>query len=196
MRQENYKKLCLELFGTTDVRKLRSMAEQIQPEEAEKPGRNRRFSAGDVADMERMLAQGRSICEIAASYQTSRQMVRRCVNRMPEPGCTLRIEYFSQNQVCTIIDVDGPHKRLWIQNRTNDMLHRAFGTNEHPNWDDLTHFLEARCVPRTRGHLQAILNSLKMDEYDPLQLAERTQGRTAEDNMWLKFHHYPGRSGK
>lgn len=84
MRQADYKKLCQELFGTTDVRKLRKMAEQIQNEAAETAGR-RRFSSGDVADMERLLAQGRSISEIAVCYQTSRQMVRKCVTRAPEP---------------------------------------------------------------------------------------------------------------
>ena len=36
-----------------------------------------------------------------------------------------------------------------------------------------------------------ILKELQLTDYDPLQIVEKTKGRTAEDDMWLKFAYYP-----
>lgn len=36
------------------------------------------------------------------------------------------------------------------------------------------------------------LARFSLDSYDPLQIVERTRGKTAEDNMWLKFQYYEG----
>ena len=36
-----------------------------------------------------------------------------------------------------------------------------------------------------------LLKQLQLTSYDPLQIVEKTRGRTVEDDMWLKFNHYP-----
>jgi hypothetical protein len=36
-----------------------------------------------------------------------------------------------------------------------------------------------------------ILGGLQLTDYDPLQIVEKTKGKTAEDDMWLKFTYYP-----
>ena len=53
----------------------------------------------------------------------------------------------------TLIDVDFLGRRIRIQNRTEDILHRAFGTNMHPTWEDFEIFLQERCFPASRGNV-------------------------------------------
>lgn len=126
--------------------------------------------------------------ETAQMYGTSRQSI----SERPKDGCTLRITYLYQQHPCTLIDVDFLHQRIYIQNQTDDLLHRAFGVNEQPTWRDFELFLQDRCFPPTRGMLQDELSRLGLDSYDPLQIVERTHGRTAEDSMWLRFQYDQG----
>ena len=62
----------------------------------------------------------------------------------------------------------------------------AFGTNELPTWEDFELFLEERCVPRERAGLREYLEALGLEEYDPLDIVRKTQGRMAEDDQWLE----------
>ena len=75
--------------------------------------------------------------------------------------------------------------------KTKDMLHRAFGVIENPTWNDFEMFMKERCFPATRGNAKEILKELQLTCYDPLQIVEKTGGRAAEDDMWLKFNYYP-----
>ena len=75
--------------------------------------------------------------------------------------------------------------------RTDDMLHRAFGVVEKPTWEHFEEFLADRCFPETRGNLKAILKELNIGSYDKLQIVEKTKGRTTDDNLWIKFKYYP-----
>jgi len=71
------------------------------------------------------------------------------------------------------------------------MLRRAFGAIENPSWIDFENFLKERCFPATRGNAKELLKQLGITDYDPMQIVEKTRGRTAEDDMWLKFNYYP-----
>lgn len=62
----------------------------------------------------------------------------------------------------------------------------AFGANELPTWEDFELFLEERCVPRERAGLREYLEALGLEEYDPLDIVRKTQGRMAEDDQWLE----------
>ena len=118
-------------------------------------------------------------------------MIGRYLNEKPAEGYTLRLTYMYQQHPCTIIDVDFLNQRVMVQNKTKDMLHRAFGVIEKPTWNDFEIFLKERCFPATRGNAKEILKELQLTSYDPLQIVEKTRGRTAEDDMWLKFNYYP-----
>ena len=71
------------------------------------------------------------------------------------------------------------------------MLDRAFGVIEEPTRKDFEQFLLSRCFPQSRGYVKAIFQNLGVQSYDPLEIAEATGGRTAEDNMYLTFMTYP-----
>ena len=112
-------------------------------------------------------------------------------NQDPPEGFTLRMTYMYQQDPCTVIDVDFLNRRIRIENRTEDLLHRAFGVNETPDWRDFEEFLLDRCFPATRGDAKELLQAMQLTDYDPLQIVEKTNGRTAEDDLWIKVQYYP-----
>ena len=187
----DYRKLCLELFGTDDVDELTKIAQVHREKNPRKAGRKKKFTAEDVQRIRSLLENGMTMQEAAKRFNTSRQVIGKYLNEKPAEGYTLRMTYMYQQHPCTIIDVDFLNQRIMVQNKTNDMLHRAFGVVEHPTWDDFETFLKERCFPATRGNAKEILKQLQLTSYDPLQIVEKTRGRTAEDDMWLKFHYYP-----
>lgn len=187
----DYHKLCLDLFGTDDVNKLTKIAQIYKEKNPRNAGRKKKFTAEDIQAIRSLLESGTTVNEVAKRFQTSRQVIGKYLNQKPAEGYTLRITYMYQQYPCTIIDVDFLNQRVMVQNKTNDMLHRAFGVVEHPTWDDFATFLKERCFPTTRGNAKEILKQLQLTCYDPLQIVEKTRGRTAEDDMWLKFHYYP-----
>ena len=78
-------------------------------------------------------------------------------------------------------------------NKTDEVIHQAFGVKAKPNWEDFEYFLESRCFPRTRDHLKLVLRDLGLDSYDPLAIIEKTEGRMAEDKQWINLMYYhPG----
>lgn len=187
----DYQKLCVNLFGTDDVKTLTSPSHTIGKKNTRNAGRKKIFTSDNIADIRDSLAAGVSTKEIAEKYHTSRQVVEKYINKAPEPGYTMRMTYYFRNRPCTIIDVNFEKEEIMIQNRTADIVHRAFGVVEDPTWDDFNEFLKYRCVPQTRGNIKKILADLSLTSYDPLQIIEKTQGRLADDDMWVKIKYYP-----
>lgn len=189
MAATNYRKLCQELFGTDDVESLRNIAAQLQQKNPRGAGRRKKFTAADRKKMQELQQAGVSVQEIARQFGTSRQLIGKYLCAPRPDGTSLRLIYMYHHQPCTVIDVDFLRQKVYIQNRTSDILHRAFGVNEAPDWADFEDFLRERCFPSTRGFLEEELRCLGLDTYDPLQIVEKTGGRTAEDDMWLKFQY-------
>lgn len=190
----DYRKLCVELFGTDDVSELKEVAKSIQAKNTRNAGRKRKFTPDDVREMQTLIEDGMTVNEVAERFHTSRQVIGKYLNAKPADGYTLRMTYMYQQHPCTMIDVDFLNQRVKIRNKTKDLLHRAFGVVEEPTWDDFEGFLKERCFPAARGNVKDILDDFQITDYDPLQIVEKTKGRMAEDDMWLKFAYYPGRS--
>lgn len=185
----DYRKLCLELFGTDNVEELRKIAERVNSKNIRNAGRKRKFTEQEAREMRSLREDGVTVQDIACRFGTSRQIVSKYLNAPLANGYTMRMTYMFRNKACTTIDVNFLEQKIRIQNRTNDILHRAFGTNEQPTWEDFEIFLQERCFPSTRAYLKEELKALGLDSYDPLQIVERTKGRTAEDNLWLKIQY-------
>lgn len=194
MANVDYKAVCQELFGTTDVDELKRLAAQINQKNPRQAGRKKKFKHEDVERMRELRADGVPMQEIADRYGTSRQIVSKYLNQAPEDGYTMRMTLMYQNRPCTAIDVNFLQNKIKIQNYTKDILHRAFGIKEDPTWEDFYVFLQDRCFPKTRGNVKTVLAGLGLQDYDPLQIVEKTNGRTAEDDLWLKFQYY-GKAG-
>lgn len=98
-----------------------------------------------------------------------------------------KISYYDGNTCCTTIYIDMDARILRVKNHTNNLTKTAFGKNLTPTWDDLEQFLEERCIPRQRAGLREYLEAIGVDEYDPWRIIEKTEGRMAEDDQWIKI---------
>lgn len=106
---------------------------------------------------------------------------------IPAKEFPLRLWYMHRQTPCTLIDVDEINKAVSIRNFTNNIMFCAFGTEQHPTYTMYEEFLESRCFPRERDKMKLILKELDLPFYDPVMIIEKTQGRMAEDDFWIKF---------
>lgn len=173
---------------------MAKIAAELKTQNARNAERKKKFTHVDINAMEKLLAQGCTIQQVAEQFGTSRRIVTKYVNPKPNKGCTLRMTYMYGCRPCTVIDVDFLRQKVYIRNRTDDLLHRAFGVVENPSWEDFEEFLKSRCFPPSRGNVKAELQALGLTDYDPLQIVEKTHGCTVEDSLWLKFQYYPAES--
>lgn len=106
---------------------------------------------------------------------------------IPENKYPLRLWYMEGDHVCTMIDVDERLRKVRIRNYTHDVIKRAFGRDEHPTYEDYEAFLESRCFPRSRDKMKLILRDLDLPFYEPFMIIEKTGGRMAEDDFWIRI---------
>lgn len=192
--ETDYRKLCKELFGTDDAVELRRIAESIKKKNDRNAGRKKKFTEKDAERMAQMRDQGTGLQKIADEFGTSRQVIGRYLSKEPGKGNTMRLTYMYKQHPCTVIDVDFLNQKISIQNKTADMIHRAFGVKENPTWKDFEAFLRERCFPETRGNKKELLRQLGLTDYDPLQIIEKTRGRMANDEQWLKIRYLERRA--
>lgn len=97
----------------------------------------------------------------------------------------LLLSCYSEDTLCARIAADETEKTVCVENLATDYLKLPFGKNPNPSWADYQHFLEDRCIPKTRAGLQEYLEEIGVDSYEPLEIIRKTQGRMAEDDLWL-----------
>ena len=194
-------RICREIFGTDDVEELKEIARKARlyneqnikgrPQNVRNAGRKTRFGEEEIAGILQMDREGRKVTEIAEIMGTSRQTIYKYLEnekRLKEDAnVTMRMKYMYNDVLCTVIDVDFLHQKIYIDNRVNVPVFRAFGVIEHPTWEDFEYFLESRCFPRSRAGLKQLLKELGIAYYDPLLIIEKTQGRMAEDHHWIEI---------
>ena len=66
-------------------------------------------------------------------------------------------------------------------------MFRAFGREEKPDFQMYEEFLRSRCFPETRDKMKLVLKDLNLPFYDPFMIIEKTEGRMAEDNFWIRI---------
>lgn len=185
-----YKDLCTEIFGTDDIEQIRSKVKKNTRNAGRKPA----ITEEQLAEMIELRARGIAVNELAAKYKVTRQVISKYWRNATErPRYTLRMsvkdEYIG---LCAVIYVDFLHMKVAVENYTDDIVMRPFGVVTEPTWDDLEYFLEYRCWERGRADIKEILKSIGVDSYDPLQIIEKTDGRMADDNMWIEFAYCKG----
>ena len=107
--------------------------------------------------------------------------------RVPEKEYPIRLWYMFKREICTIIDVDERSRKVKIYNYTNNFIKKAFGRNEKPTFEEYEEFLESRCFPRQRDKIKLVLEDLNLPFYDPFMIIEKTEGRMAEDDFWIRI---------
>ena len=106
---------------------------------------------------------------------------------IPPKEVPLRMLYMYRDQICTLIDVDERNKSVSIRNYTNEIQYRAFGVNETPDYETYEAFLASRCFPEQRDKMKLILKDLDLPFYDPFLIVQKTEGRMAEDDFWIRI---------
>ena len=106
---------------------------------------------------------------------------------VPERKTNLRLWYMYKSMVCTVIDVDEMNRLVTIRNYISNPLYRAFGVDTEPDYEAYEAFLESRCFPRTMDKMKIELRALGIPFYDPLLIIEKTEGRMAEDDFWIRI---------
>lgn len=106
---------------------------------------------------------------------------------IPEKKLPLRLWYYYKNEVCTIIDADERNKIVQVYNYTNDHIMKAFGKSTEITYEMFEAFLESRCFPRERDKIKLELRELDLPFYDPMMIIEKTEGRMAEDEFWIRM---------
>lgn len=96
------------------------------------------------------------------------------------------LSYYDGQTLCSKIVADYTDQTICFENYTNHFLLTAFGNNPAPTWEEFQTFLEERCIPKSRAGLREYLDTIGVDQYDPLELIQKTEGRMAEDNQWLR----------
>ena len=99
----------------------------------------------------------------------------------------VKFEFYDGEILCTKIIADFTDETLSVENTTEHIVKTAFGKNEVPTWEDFQNFLEERCVPRSRSGIREYLETIGVEEYDPLEIIKKTNGRMAEDGQWIKL---------
>lgn len=108
---------------------------------------------------------------------------------VPEKVLPIRLWYMHEATPCTLIDVDEVNKQIQIKNFTDNILFRAFGKEENPDYNQYQEFLKSRCFPESRDKLKLLLRELDLPFYDPFLIIEKTDGRMAEDHFWIQIEH-------
>lgn len=194
------RRICREIFGTDQVLELKKIAEKAAQYDAlaegyplknvRKAGRKAGIGQQDIDDMIERYRRGESIRMIAEHLGVSRPTVYRYLEaerRMEtNPDIVMRMKYMHRDMLCSVIDIDFRHKKVYVTNKTDKILLRAFGVVTEPTWEEFMEFLESRCFPRTRARMKDILRDLGLDHYDPLQIIEKTKGQMAEDHQWIQ----------
>ena len=99
----------------------------------------------------------------------------------------MKFEFYDGELLCTKIIADFTDETLSVVNVTENIVKTAFGKNETPTWNDFLNFLEERCVPRSRSGIREYLETIRVEEYNPLEIIKKTNGRMAEDNQWIRW---------
>lgn len=116
---------------------------------------------------------------LSGSEFASRQLAR---------GHEVRIlRLYDGDVLCSTIYADFTERSIMAENQAVPSIKTAFGNNPIPSWKDFQWFLEERCIPRQRAGLREYLETLGLEEYDPLAIIEKTGGRMAEDQQWLSM---------
>ena len=99
----DYRKLCVELFGTDDESTLRKIAAEYRKKNTRNAGRKRKIADEDIHKMRAMRNAGTSMQELARTFGLSRQTVERYLNTAAGDGCTMRITYMFRSSLVRLL---------------------------------------------------------------------------------------------
>ncbi len=165
-----------------DIRRLREVLDMTQKEFAEFANCSKRTVENWESKDENITGPIVTLVEILTRKPEYVDKLK-----LPKDRLKLRLFYMFNNTVCTVIDVDELTRQILIHNYIDNPLYRAFGANLEPTYEDYEEFLRSRCFPETRDKIKLELKRLDIPFYDPVMIIEKTEGRMADDDFWIKI---------
>lgn len=108
------------------------------------------------------------------------------INSAKKKGHSIvKLSYYNDVDLCTVIVADYTAETVKFENFTDNSINTAFGLKTNVSWQDYNDFLKDRCIPESREGLKYYLNSINVDEFNPLEIIKKTKGKMAEDNQWI-----------
>lgn len=163
---------------------LEKLEQQKQEKKSQKRGRPS-VSTEKKAQVLALCRQGNTMRAIAGKTALALSTVHKIITEAAEESKRVYV-YMDREKLATIIEACAVTQKVYIINFTDDMLSRAFGVNEKPDWDDFEEFMESRCMPRTRYGIREELSYMGIEIYDPFQIVEKTKGRVHGDGQSLE----------
>ena len=81
--------------------------------------------------MRKMYASGASVVQIAKYFNVTRPTVYKYINirkRWEEDNFVkVRLDYMYDDELCTVIDVDFKHEKVYVENQTDKVLLTEIG---------------------------------------------------------------------
>lgn len=171
-----------ENIGGAEIKELRKRLGFTQKEFAE-------FIGSSKPSVERWEASAKPVTGPVVLLLQLLKMYPESVEalKLPPLEYPMRLFYMHNQDICTIIDIDMGKRLIKINNYTGNIMFRAFGAVEKPDYRQFEDFLESRCFPRTLDKMKLMLKELDLPFYDPLMIIEKTEGRMAEDDFWIRI---------
>lgn len=97
---------------------------------------------------------------------------------------TYSFDYLKEDNLIAKVSVDD--KTVSVENYTDDIVDRPFGTCTNPGFEELERLYEERCFPESRANAKQILKD-KPYGYDRLSIIQDTHGVLLDDCYWVRF---------
>ena len=136
-----------------------------------------------------LLFDGRSIRIAKACDMDEFLSVRQVSSKL-----LLKLSFYDREHFCTTMLADVSEHMRQVQNHTERIIKTVFGNNLMPTWEDFVFFVEEGCIPHKRAGLRKHVETIGIDEYDPIEIIKKAEGRMAEDDQWIIVEVLPWRS--
>ncbi|MBT2290414.1 hypothetical protein J7E73_14940 [Paenibacillus albidus] len=100
----------------------------------------------------------------------------------------LQFEVLEHDRVIAKIKLDYMNQTVdvWQDNSVSPIF-LPFPTKKKVNVGDVLDYFESRCFPRTRHHVDKVLQSLNLRDYVPTEIVKQTHGVLYDDYVWIRF---------
>ncbi|MFF2092707.1 hypothetical protein [Paenibacillus sp. NPDC058174] len=101
---------------------------------------------------------------------------------------TSQFEVLEHDQVIAKVKLDYSNQNVevWQDDKVSPVF-LPFPGKKKVLVSDVLDYFESRCLPRTRHHIDKVLQSLGLSDYVPADIVKKTHGVLYDDYVWIRF---------
>ncbi|WP_410513087.1 hypothetical protein PaeBR_01015 [Paenibacillus sp. BR2-3] len=100
----------------------------------------------------------------------------------------LQFEVLEHDQVIAKVKLDYMNQTVEVwQDDSVPPVFLPFPGKQKVLVSDVLDYFESRCIPRTRHHIEKVLQTLKLRDYVPTDIVKQTHGVLYDDYVWIRF---------